>query len=416
MRAAAVSAYSQGHSLARIEADTGVHRVTLLRLIARALRPHPDARLWGYRALVPFAHVQPYERAAAPKVLVHGKAGNAGAFAQLLLRHPGLAKQLRSEVTSGKVRLEPGSPRGRLSGLKAAIGRFHQTCRELGLGAGDYPLNQQDRAVRSLARTLRAWIDDNYALAAHASGTRIKPASALRQSTRAVLDAFDTVEFDAHKLDLRLKVILERDPLGGEHSVEIERVWLLAVIDVATRCVLGWSLGLGRECNRFDAIETMKRAVVPAARPELSLPGLRLIASGGFVSQALPQTQTQFACWRQIRLDNARAHLAVTAQSARKTLATVAKGNKIWALSRRPSTAIAKPAWCRALFPNCARQLCCGIRLFGAASARPSRPGRQQTGPRCRARAPGWPGGCAGTRWGLKRPADARRCRGSCCR
>jgi len=146
-----------------------------------------------------------------------------------------------------------------------------------------------------------------------------------------VLDAFDTVEFDAHKLDLRLKVMLERDPLGGKHSVLIERVWLLAVIDVATRCVLGWSLGLGRECNRFDAIETMKRAVVPAARPELSLPGLRLIASGGFVSQALPQTQTQFACWRQIRLDNARAHLAVTAQSARKTLATVAKGNKIWA-------------------------------------------------------------------------------------
>jgi len=152
-----------------------------------------------------------------------------------------------------------------------------------------------------------------------------------------VLDAFDTVEFDAHKLDLRLKVILERDPLGGEHSVEIERVWLLAVIDVATRCVLGWSLGLGRECNRVDAVETMKCAVVPAARPELSLPGLRLIASCGFVSQALPQTQTQtqtqtqFACWLQIRLDNARDHLAVTAQSARETLATVAKGNKFWA-------------------------------------------------------------------------------------
>lgn len=38
-----------------------------------------------------------------------------------------------------------------------------------------------------------------------------------------MLDAFDAVEFDAHKLDLRLKVLLERDPLGGEHSVEIER-------------------------------------------------------------------------------------------------------------------------------------------------------------------------------------------------
>ena len=309
-RAAAVSAYSHGHSLARVEDGTGVHRVTLMRLIARALRPHPDGRLWGYRALVPYKHVLPYERAVAPRVLVHDTAGNAGAFSQLLLRHPSLAKQLRGEVTGGKVTLEPWGERGRLSGVKKAIGHFHQACRDLGLGVGDYPLNQKDKAVRSLARTLRAWIDDNFALAAHASGTRIKPASALRQSTRAVLDAFDTVEFDAHKLDLRLKVILERDPLGAEHSLEIERVWLLAVIDVATRCVLGWSLGLGRECDRFNAIETMKRAIVPATTPELSLPGLRLIPSGGFVSQALPQTQ--FACWRQIRLDNARAHLATT--------------------------------------------------------------------------------------------------------
>ena len=70
-RAAAATAYSHGHSLARIEADTGVHRVTLLRLIARALRPHSDARLWGYRALMPYTHVQPYERAVTPRVLVH---------------------------------------------------------------------------------------------------------------------------------------------------------------------------------------------------------------------------------------------------------------------------------------------------------------------------------------------------------
>ncbi|CAN7768815.1 hypothetical protein LJR039_007436 [Pseudorhodoferax sp. LjRoot39] len=251
-----------------------------------------------------------YERSAMPRVLVDAKAGNAGAFSQLLMRHPALAKQLRTEVTEGKVTLQPGGERGRLSGLQGAIGRFQKSCRELGLTGADYPLNQQDKAVRSLARTLRAWIDDNFALAARASGNRIKPTSALRQSTRAVLDAYDTVEFDAHKLDLRLKVILERDPLGGEHSVEIERVWLLVVIDVATRCVIGWSLGLGRECDRFNAIETLKRAVVPASVPDLTLPGLRLLPSGGFVSVAIPQTA--FACWRQIRLDNARAHLAAT--------------------------------------------------------------------------------------------------------
>jgi putative transposase len=309
-RRQAVESFAAGQALDGIEKSSGVHRATLRRLVARARRPHPDGRLWGYRALVPNTRVQPYERAVAPRVLVNVKAGNAGAFAQLLQRHPSLSKQLRSELTSGRVHLQPGGLRGRLAGLKAAIGRFHQACRELGLRGGDYPLNQQDKAVRSLARTLRGWLDDDFALTARASGTRVKPASALRQSTRAALEAYDTVEFDAHKLDLRLKVVLEQDPLGGEHSLEIERLWLLVVIEVATRCVLGWTLSFGRECNRFDAIETVKRALVPAAAPVLTLPGLSLMTGGGFVSQVLPQTQ--FACWRQIRLDNARAHLATT--------------------------------------------------------------------------------------------------------
>ena len=305
----AIEAYASGSSLLHIHRTWGVHRSTLQRLVRRAVSAHPDGRLWGFRALVPQVRVQPYERTKVPHVLVHGKAGNAGSFGQLLQRHCNLAEQLRREIETRKLVLQPGE-RGRLVGVKAVAQRFQQACRELGLGAGDYPLNQKDKAVRSLARTLRGWIQDDFDLAARAAGRRIKPASALRQlPERGSADAFDTVEFDAHKMDVRLKVV-DNDPLGGEQSYEIERVWLLAIIDVATRCVLGYNLSLQRECSRFDAIETFKRAVTPAKTPELTLPGLRLLPSGGFVSQALEQTR--YACWRQIRLDNARAHLAAT--------------------------------------------------------------------------------------------------------
>ncbi|WP_011295992.1 Mu transposase C-terminal domain-containing protein [Cupriavidus necator] len=308
-RREAVEAYASGSSLLHIYKTWGIHRSTLHRMVRRALSAHPDGRLWGYRALVPHVHVQAYERNRAPHVLVHSTAGNAGAFGQLLQRHHSLAEQLRKEIETRNVHLQPGE-KGRLVGLKAVIQRFHQSCRELGLGAGDYPLSQHDRAVRSLARTLRGWLQDDFDLAARAAGQRIKPASALRKlPERGSADAFDTVEFDAHKMDVRLKVI-DNDPLGGEQSYEIERVWLLAIIDVATRCLLGYTISLSRECNRFDAIETFKRAVTPAKVPELTLPGLRLLPTGGFVSQALEQTS--YACWRQIRLDNARAHLAAT--------------------------------------------------------------------------------------------------------
>jgi hypothetical protein len=308
-RCKAVEAYAKGEPVESIERSFGVARATTRRLIARALRAHADGRLWGYRALVPHERVADYERLKAPRILVRGKAGNAGVFSQLLQRHPDLAAQLREELRAGRVTLRPGE-KPRLKGVKAAAQRFQVACRKLGLSAGDYPLNQEDKAVRSLARTLLAWLQDDFDLAAHAAGSRIKPASALRQlPERGASEAFDTVEFDAHKVDLRLKVV-DRDPFGIEHSFETERVWLLAIIDVTTRCILGHQLCLQRECNRFDVIETFRRAVMPAGVPRITLPGLRLLPAGGFVSQALEQTH--WACWRQVRLDNARAHVATT--------------------------------------------------------------------------------------------------------
>lgn len=308
-RRRAVEAYAKGKSLSGIEKEIGIPRSTILRLVKRAQSAHFDGRIWGFRALVPYSRVRPYERGAPPKVLINSKAGNAGAFSQLLARHPKLYTHLRGELVHSRVTLKPSSdPKGRLSGVKAASMRFQSACRDLGLSARDYPLNQQDKATRSLARTLRDWLDDDFQMGARSAGALTKPASALRQlPERGASDAFDTVEFDAHKMDVRLKII-DRDPLGNEQSFEIERVWLLAIIDVTTRCILGFRLSLKRECDRFDVIETIKRALIPIDRPELILPGLRLLPSGGFVSESIEQTQ--YAIWRQIRLDNAKAHLA----------------------------------------------------------------------------------------------------------
>ena len=241
---------------------------------------------------------------------MHTKAGNAGAFTQLLQRHPALEVHLRRELSSRKVQLKGVGESARLFDFKPVRDRFSQVCREQGLLASDYPFNQKDKGGRSLARTLRAWVLDRFDDAAHAAAARFKPSSALRRlPERGADEAFDTVEFDAHKMDLRLKVV-DIDPQGIGRIYETERVWLLAIIDVATRCILGYTMCLHRECSRYEVIATLKHALTPAEAPRITLAGLSLSAAGGFVSQAL--LKTRHACWRQIRLDNARAHLATT--------------------------------------------------------------------------------------------------------
>ena len=309
-RCAAIEAYAQGEAVASIETEHGIDRSTLFRMVKRAQRAHADGSIWGYRALVPHVHVAAYERRAPPRALVHTKAGNAGAFTQLLQRYPELEAHLRRELSERNVELRGMGEAARLYNFKPAMSRFLQACRELGLLASDYPFNQHDKGVRTLARTLHAWLNDRFDDAAHAAGVRFKPSSSLRKlPERGANEAFDTVEFDAHKMDVRLKVV-DVDPQGIERIFETERVWLLAIIDVATRCILGYTLCLHRECSRHEVIATIGHALTPAKVPLITLAGLSLAAAGGFVSQAVPETR--YACWRQIRLDNARAHLATT--------------------------------------------------------------------------------------------------------
>jgi transposase InsO family protein len=66
--------------------------------------------------------------------------------------------------------------------------------------------------------------------------------------------------FDGHRLDIRLKVVV-RDPFRFEHEFEIERAWLLVIIDVCTRAVLGYHIALGREYSHYDVIKTIERTL-----------------------------------------------------------------------------------------------------------------------------------------------------------
>jgi transposase InsO family protein len=121
------------------------------------------------------------------------------------------------------------------------------------------------------------------------------------------------VEFDGHRLDIRLKMVIP-DPLGFEHEFEIERVWLLVIIDVCTRAVLGYNLVLGREYSRYDVIKTIENTLEPHRSRTFTIPGLSYGPQEGFPSERL--LELGYATWEWIKLDNAKANLANETLSA----------------------------------------------------------------------------------------------------
>ncbi|WNC95293.1 integrase (plasmid) [Paraburkholderia sp. FT54] len=314
----AIERYAKNEPVGSIEAATGVNRRQLYRLLDRALSLHADGRLYGFRALVAHARVTEYTR-MLPVTLRGERGGAVGALSLLFERYPRLAAWLVLQIRQRRVTVKqiPSDDgiRIRLHGLRALHDRFLQECRQLGLTAADYPFNTAGRAIRSLSSRVKAELLRGFGTVAAAAG-----ASHLKGLPRsddvpapAATRPYQVVEFDGHRLDVRLKVVV-RDPLGFEHEFEIERVWLLAIIDVCTRVVLGYHLALTREYSRYDVIKTIENALEPRPVRAFTIPGLACQMQEGFASQRMPELA--YVTWECIRLDNAKANLAGETLSA----------------------------------------------------------------------------------------------------
>ncbi|MDD5277946.1 MAG: hypothetical protein PHR16_17980 [Methylovulum sp.] len=309
----AMELFARGSRLADIEQKTGVRRHQLYRLVRRATTVHKDGRIFGFRAFLSFVRVKPHHRESPLKrsYLLDHKGGKTGAMAQLLASYPELNAFLERELAKTPLLLRP-RPNGQVSvqGLKNIHRSFIAQCRALGLKETDYPLNQSQRGIRSLSKVIKNLASKSFANAAKSAGaTRSKgcrsdlPANSLQAITRP----YQAVELDGHLLDIRLSITCP-DPFGFEQQVDLSRIWVLVVIDIYTRAILGYHLALAVEYDRHDVIRAVQNSVQPHAPVSFTISGLGYGQTGGFPSQHLPELA--YAVWDEIRLDNAKAHFA----------------------------------------------------------------------------------------------------------
>jgi putative transposase len=107
---------------------------------------------------------------------------------------------------------------------------------------------------------------------------------------KPAVDPFDVIEFDGHKIDLRVTLRVD-DPLGFETLLALHRIWILVLLDVATRAVIGYSLALGREYSKDDIAEALQATLTPHATRAFRISGLHVRSGGGFQSEVIPETR-----------------------------------------------------------------------------------------------------------------------------
>jgi hypothetical protein len=243
-RRKAIEMYLAGASETELQESTGLPRSNVYRIIVdRCLAQHSDGTLMGWRGALPFFRVADYQRKTAPTVRTHSGGGTAGAL-QWLFDSPGgadIEAKFRKQIV-GKVPQLASAKRPKLE----LFSWFIKELRAAGLEArGEWPFNVDKLGYVSICKFIDKVMDENPRRQRQLLGGKDaeRKARAGDGADRPDLRVFQRVECDAHKLDTRM-VVLIPSPHGGYETRTIRRVWVIVVIEVASRAVLGYHLSL----------------------------------------------------------------------------------------------------------------------------------------------------------------------------
>ena len=280
----------------------------LRRLVRRAFTALPDGTPVGWLACLPGHRVKRYER-TAPAVL-----GGAGSFERFLTDHPALREALDAWAL-GRKPVAQGPVRGR--GIKALWLAFRDACAAAGIDpATSYPFTNADGGREAVRRYVGRLRDAHFGDAARVrhgdAGARpVATGAAVAATTSQAVRPYALVQLDGHRLDTVLNVRLQ-DALGVEVDLSLSRLWLLVLMDVASRAVLGYSISLSDNYGADDVLECVACAFEPWT-PTALAPGTIAYPPGA----GLPSGVVDGAAWRAfdtLLLDNALAHHSTQVQ------------------------------------------------------------------------------------------------------
>lgn len=298
-RQRALTAYLNGQPVDAIWHECQIRRHELIRYLNRCLCVHADGRIYGWRALLPSLHIEPYTRTAP-------ESGSfAGLFTHFLRTHPQIQQALDRIVLDGK---DPHAlPHSRLS-RRTIHTKFKRLCIEAGVLSNQYPLNTEDQGRRSIARYVRTLLHTHFSRGARRLGgpdaqTRARTGTGHAQHVLSSAP-FDVCSIDAHRLNFIGVVSIPT--ATGINYIPIHRMLYIPVIEHETTAVLGYHVCISREASALDAVRAVRNALSIWSPRSLKLPGHIYPPGAMLPSRAIPAATG--LCWNSLLLDNASIH------------------------------------------------------------------------------------------------------------
>ena len=292
-RKLAVNMYIDGYPVEDIEKTTGIVRTNLIRLLKKCMEKNATGEYFGYEALIP------YTRMGKQHIV------REDTFQGLLNKYPALKDYIKGNYFGDKkYTLEKNM------NFKTLHKNFLEECKRLGIQINEYPFCTENKAYVSLVNYIKILKQDIDAQASRESKDNRQKLTSTgigKRYTRNALVPFQTVQIDGHILDLHYAVEVENtDGTIGRRVAT--RAWLIAVIDVATRTILGFSVSQEENYNQYDIIDAIINAIKPREKMSFSVEGLAYPENGGYYSLAMQDLQ--YVLFDEIMLDNAKSHLS----------------------------------------------------------------------------------------------------------
>lgn len=337
-RCNAIRKYYEGEPVADIEKVTGISRGILCKYAANCLELAEDGRIWGFRALLPYFRIRNYKRTAkVTNKLPEAKGGMSGAFRKILNQFPDVEKKLIDHIE--KNNSSEQNVHEKKIRAKTLHKIFLQELKKKGVQQSEWPFNTKYRAFKTIQNYLNEILNESFgrtvynreeqsAIAHLAVGTGFERLLIFE-------NPYDAVELDAYCIDAFFSAEFET-PEGSTTHIQLERIWLIAMIEVVSSAVLAYSVVYSSEVCTDDVIEVIKKAVNPQTRIQLSIPGLSFPEVGGFPSEVFAPCKG--AIWGALLLDGALAHLSNAVHSrVRKALGIVINWGPVGHFERRPN-------------------------------------------------------------------------------